>query len=71
MTDLWPSQRTSTSRATKAPKARLVPTNWASGLVVLFVILIVTGVATALWPLVSTALDGVQSLTDALPNLLF
>lgn len=66
--NLWPSQAVSTTRASKsAPFKSTVPTDWASGWIVMLLIFgMVAGVASLVWPFAMQALDSLTSITDAL-----
>jgi hypothetical protein len=68
VSDLWPSQQPG-GRTTKAPKSKsYVRTDWVSGwAVILMVTMVAGGLALfVLWPMASTALDGIQQLADTL-----
>lgn len=68
LSDLWPSARPSTGRATKAPKAgQTVPTNWSSACIGAVFAVLLAGLALAfIWPVMAQALDAIQQVTDAL-----
>jgi len=68
MATAWPSQATSTTRASKGkPVTSTVPTDWMSGWIITLLILgMVAGVALSLMPLAVSALESIQSLSTTL-----
>ena len=68
MSAMWPSQATSTTRASKGrPVTSTVPTDWVSGwLVTLLVFAAVAGVALFLLPAAAHALESIQSLSTTI-----
>lgn len=68
MSDLWPSQRPSTSRPSKyRSSGQKLRTDWFSGwMVTLFTVALIACVAAVLWPVVGNAFDAFSTLTDTL-----
>ena len=67
--NLWPSQQTSTSRATKSTyKAQPIKTEWTSGILMFaFVILMVAGLALAAYTFaIVPFMEQVQTIQDSL-----
>jgi hypothetical protein len=68
MSTMWPSEKTRTTRASKAaPVKAIVPTDWVSGwLIMLMVLGMVAGVAALFWPIASHFVDSFQNFVDTM-----